>query len=316
MFGKQLANVVEWEEYSEDMLFWKWNNDEIKKGSKLILRPGQAAVFMYNGSIEGTFDKEGTYDIESQIIPFLSTLKGFKFGFNSGMRAEVIFINRKEVQGNWGTKQPINLPASASMPGGLPIRANGSYVIKIDDYVKLIDTIVGSRAKYTIEDLSERILNKLEPCLISSIAKEGKDLFNLQANSIEIAAGVRDSLQLDFINLGLYIVDFTIRQVSYPKEIQDRVNQAAGNTMLGDLNRNAQVAMADGMGKGGTGSQMTEMMMGMAMAQTFVNGMNQMQNSNQTQTAATHTSAPKFCPECGTPTNGSKFCPNCGTKLV
>ena len=73
MFGKQFANVVEWEEYTDDMLFWKWNNNEIKRGSKLILRPGQAAVFMYNGSVEGTFEQDGTYDIESEIIPFLST---------------------------------------------------------------------------------------------------------------------------------------------------------------------------------------------------------------------------------------------------
>ena len=27
-------------------------------------------------------------------------------------------------------------------------------------------------------------------------------------------------------------------------------------------------------------------------------------------------SAPKFCPNCGTPTNGAKFCSNCGTKLI
>lgn len=313
MFGKQFANVVEWEEYTDDMLFWKWNNNEIKRGSKLILRPGQAAVFMYNGSVEGTFEQDGTYDIESEIIPFLSTLKGFKFGFNSGMRAEVVFINRKEIQGNWGTRQPINLPASPAMPGGLPIRANGSYIIKIDDYLKLIDTIVGSRARYKMEDLSERILNRLEPCMISAIAKNGKDLFNLQANSMDIAESVRDSLQLDLIKMGIYVVDFTIRQVSYPKEIQDRINQAAGNTMVGDLNRNAQVKMADGMGNGGTGSQMAEMMMGMTMAQNFMNNMNQ-PNSNHVQ--STPTNAPKFCPECGTPTNGSKFCPNCGTKLV
>ena len=108
--------------------------------------------------------------------------------------------------------------------------------------------------------------------------------------------------------MGIYVVDFTIRQVSYPKEIQDRINQAAGNTMVGDLNRNAQVKMADGMGNGGTGSQMAEMMMGMTMAQKFADGMN--------QASQTTNKAPKFCPECGTATNGSKFCPNCGTKLV
>lgn len=82
LFKSQLANVVEWEEYRDDVIFYKWNNSEIKKGSRLIIRPGQDAIFLYNGVTEGVFEKEGNYDIESDIIPFLSTLKGFKFGFN------------------------------------------------------------------------------------------------------------------------------------------------------------------------------------------------------------------------------------------
>ena len=55
LFGKQLANVVEWEEYRDDCIFWKWTNREIKKGSRLIIRAGQDAIFMYNGKIEGIF---------------------------------------------------------------------------------------------------------------------------------------------------------------------------------------------------------------------------------------------------------------------
>ena len=72
-FRGQFANVVEWEEFRDDMIFWKWSNREIKKGSKLIIRPGQDAIFLFNGKIEGIFKDEGEYDIESQIIPFLST---------------------------------------------------------------------------------------------------------------------------------------------------------------------------------------------------------------------------------------------------
>ena len=100
----QFSNVVEWKEYSDDVVFWKWNNDEIKKGSRLIIRPGQDAIFLYNGKREGVFSDEGSFDIESQIVPFLSTLKGFKFGFNSGMRAEVLFVNFGQVK--WSTFLP------------------------------------------------------------------------------------------------------------------------------------------------------------------------------------------------------------------
>ena len=95
LFGNQFANVIEWTEYRDDVIFWKWVNREIKKDSRLIVHQGQDAIFLYNGRLEGIFKDEGSYEIESQIIPFLSTLKGFKFGFNSGLRAEVLFVNTK-----------------------------------------------------------------------------------------------------------------------------------------------------------------------------------------------------------------------------
>ena len=152
LFSKQLANVVEWNQVREDILFWKWSNKEIKKGSKLIVRPGQDAIFLYNGRVEGIFEDEGSYDIESEIIPFLSTLKGFKFGFNSGLRAEVLFINTKEHLVKWGTKNAINLPAPG-LPGGMPIRAFGTFSCKIADHMVLSDKLAGIKQMYTVEDV-------------------------------------------------------------------------------------------------------------------------------------------------------------------
>ena len=88
-----------------------WKNQEIKKGSRLIIRPGQDAIFLHNGKIEGTFQDEGTYEIETEILPFLTTLSSFKFGFNAPLRAEVLFVNQKEFLIRWGTKNPIMIPA-------------------------------------------------------------------------------------------------------------------------------------------------------------------------------------------------------------
>ena len=36
LFSNQFSNVIEWEEFRDDMLFWKWDNKEIKKGSKRL----------------------------------------------------------------------------------------------------------------------------------------------------------------------------------------------------------------------------------------------------------------------------------------
>ena len=67
-FGNQFSDVVEWEEFRDDMIFWKWTNKEIKKGSRLIIRPGQDAIFLNNGKIEGIFEQEGEYDIVSERV--------------------------------------------------------------------------------------------------------------------------------------------------------------------------------------------------------------------------------------------------------
>src|SRR5699024_28779 len=142
-----LSNVVEWDELRKDIIFWKWLNNEIKKGSKLIIRLGQDAIFFHQGRIDGIFQDEGEYAIDSDIIPFLSTLKGFKFGFNTGLRVEVLFVNTKEFTVKWGTKNAINIP-TPQLPGGMPIRANGTFQFKVNDYVNLIDKIAGLKNSY------------------------------------------------------------------------------------------------------------------------------------------------------------------------
>ncbi|AKQ71819.1 SPFH domain-containing protein [Bacillus licheniformis] len=321
-FRNQFANVVEWDEFRDDMIFYKWNNREIKKGSRLIIRPGQDAVFLNNGKIEGIFQDEGDYDIESEIIPFLSTLKGFKFGFNSGMRAEVLFVNTKEFTVKWGTKNAINIPA-AGLPGGMPIRANGTFNFKVNDYVALIDKIAGVKDQYVVEDIKIRITSILDQLLMKWITKEGKDMFNLQANAFDIAKGIKEDLDMEIVGDGMTITGFNIMSFNYPKEVQDMITKNASHGMVGDLNRYQQISMTDGMASGkmtggGAASDMAGMMMGMNVANQMMNQMNQNQQA-QTQTppsAPQPAAKPNFCPNCGTKTGEANFCPNCGQKLV
>jgi membrane protease subunit (stomatin/prohibitin family) len=319
-FGRQLCDVVEWNEFREDQIFYKWSNGEIKKGSRLIIRPGQDAIFMYNGRIEGIFTDEGDYDIESNIIPFLSTLKGFKFGFNSGIRAEVLFINTKEFQVKWGTKSPINIPsASVDLPGGLPIRANGTFTFKVRDYMNLIENVAGVKSSYLVEDIRERVSSVLDQLLMKWISKEGKDMFNLQSNSFEISKGIKEDLDMELSKIGISITGFNVMSFNYPKEIQDMIQKVASQSMVGNVNKYSQIAMADSIGRGNSAgghmaADMATMMAGMQMGREFANTMN---GNNQPTTYNNPTGkTPKFCPECGTPTNGAKFCPECGMKLV
>jgi len=314
----QLLNVVEWNEDREGVLFWKWDNNEIKKGSKLIIRPGQDAIFLHNGAIEGVFEDDGEYDIETEIIPFLTTLKSFKFGFNSPFKAEVLFINTKEQTVKWGTKNAINLQAPG-LPGGMPIRAFGTFSCKIGDHDVLIDKVAGIKNTYSVDDVKERIIANLDRLLMSWIAKEGKDMFNLQISATDIGEGIRADLDADMAKIGISVTEFNIESFSYPEEVKKMQEKAAAQSMVTDANKYTQMAMADSFGNGGNGgggmaSDMAGMAMGMAMGQQMAQNMMGGQAAAPAAGAAAPAGA-KFCPNCGTPTTGTKFCANCGTQL-
>lgn len=317
----QFSSVIEWNENGAGVLFYKFQNQEIKKGSRLIIRPGQDAIFLYNGRVEGIFEEDGDYDIESDIIPFLTTLKSFKFGFNTPLRAEVLFINTKELLVKWGTKNAINLPAPG-LPGGMPIRAFGTFNCRVKAHDVLIEKLAGIRQTYTVEDVKERIIASLDQLLMGWISKEGRDMFNLQADARSIAKGIEGELDADMESLGIGISGFTIESFSYPEEIRRMQEKAAAQSMVGDMNKYTQMAAADSMGKGGSGagmaSDMVGLQMGMAIGQQMVNQMNMNGSANtagQAQPAAQGGQGPKFCPNCGTPTTGTKFCGNCGNQL-
>jgi membrane protease subunit (stomatin/prohibitin family) len=337
-FKNQFANVVEWEEFRDDMIFWKWSNKEIKKGSKLIIRPGQDAIFVHNGRIEGIFQDEGDYNIDSQIIPFLSTLKGFKFGFNSGMRVEVVFVNTKEFTVRWGTQNPVMIP-TPQLPGGMPIRANGTFVFKVKDYVTFIDKIAGVRESYLVDDVKLRITSVLDSLLMKWISTEGKDMFNLQANAAEISRGIREDLDMELLDIGITISGFQVMSFNYPPEIQAMITKNASHSMIGDMGRFQQASMIDAISSGklqsgGMAADAAGMMMGMNMAKEMMKGMNgdggqqggngggsgQQGSSNasgqqSSGSAPSGGGKPNFCPNCGAKNEGANFCPNCGQKL-
>ncbi|WP_047984602.1 SPFH domain-containing protein [Ornithinibacillus californiensis] len=329
-FKNQFSDVIEWEEFRDDMIFWKWNNKEIKKGSRLILRPGQDAIFLYNGKVEGIFKDEGDYNIESEIIPFLSTLKGFKFGFNSGLRVEVIFVNTKIFNVKWGTRSAINIPApQLNLPGGLPIRANGTFEFKVNDYIALIDNIAGVKQRYLVDDVKIRITSILDQLLMKWITREGKDLFNLQANGLEISKGILEDLDMEIHDMGMTLTAFNVGSFNYPKEVQDMVTKSASHGMVGNVSKYQQIEVTDAMASGklhgsGTASDMAGMMMGMTMANEMMKNMKEGSSQNQDQSQGqsqqppnqTSGSGPNFCPNCGNKVSGAKFCSNCGQKLV
>ncbi len=319
-FG-QGRDTIEWQEFRDDVLFFKWPANELKKGSTLIIRQGQKAIFFANGAIEGVFEQPGNYDIETQITPFLSSLKGwFSLRGDTGMRAEVYFVNAKQLLIPWGTRQRIMIP-SPEVPSGVPVGCNGNLVIEFKDYLKFITKIAGVKSTYEISDISERIMGEVSPiiaeCILGNQQTIGLNaLIGLQANSRALGKKIAAELDQELLEIGLGVSDLNILSINYPKEVQEMAEKVAAQSFIGNVGKYSAVAMADSFGKDGgsnIGAMGAQAMMGAQMAQQMMGAMQQPQQQQQQQQTAP--AGEFFCAKCRKMVS-SKFCPDCGTQTV
>ena len=181
------------------------------------------------------------------------------------------------------------------------------------------------RDRFTIDEVKERVTSMLDQVLMKWIVREGKDMFNLQANAFDISRGICEDLDMEMQKIGIGITGFAISSFSYPEQVQKMAEKAASQSMVGDMNRYTQMGMVDAMANGKSGgnpaSDMVGLQMGMMMGQQMVNQMGQMMGQNVSGQQGNsgqpgNSAAPNFCPNCGTKTNGANFCPNCGQKLI
>src|SRR3954471_19581072 len=101
----EFIDIIEWTDNSQDTLVYRFerHGNEIKNGAKLTVRETQTAIFVNEGTMQdkngdGVADMfvPGMYTLETQNLPILTTLKGWKYGFNSPFKAEVYFVNTKQ----------------------------------------------------------------------------------------------------------------------------------------------------------------------------------------------------------------------------
>jgi len=266
----------------------------------------------------------------SESGPFRATLEGIvNLRGDTGMRAEVYFINSKELLLQWGTRQRIMIP-TPEVPAGIPVGCNGNLIITFRDYQVFIEKIAGIKDTFAIEDVSERILGELNPIVAEAILNGQQcigvnALLGLQMNSRKLSKQIEEELDKELFDIGLGVADFTIQNFNYPEEVQRMAEKVAGQAFVGDVNRYATIAMADGMEKdgGNMGAMGAQMAMGMQMASQMAGAMGQQAAPQQpAQPAAPaqpqQAAAPsgdRFCPNCRKMVNG-KFCPDCGTPTV
>jgi len=240
---RQLRSVIQWEAPSADVLFQQWhgNGEELKNASKLIVGPGQGCIFVYEGRVKAVINKQCLINLETDNIPFWTTVTKFMQFFESEHKAHIYFYKQTKVlDQKWGTNSPIKYDdPKYKFPVGL--RAYGNYSYRISDPENFFVNVVGSENDFFIDDFRRVMSNRLVHPLSDFLAESRYSYAEIDAKREEIASGMDAKLQQEFHKLGFDITDFRIEGTNFDEQTLKRINRIA------DLSAEAQAAAAVGL---------------------------------------------------------------------
>ncbi len=292
----EIVDIIEWIDDSRTTLAWRFPRyqNEIKNGAQLIVREGQKAVFVYRGSLADEFEP-GHYELTSENLPLLSTLQGWKHGFNSPFRAEVYFVNTRPItELRWGTPSPVTIRDPDFKM--VQIRANGLCVVKIEDPSIFLREVIGTDSAVELDEITELIRRVIVLAFADMITESGLGAIDLQGRQVELSERLRAFVaeRVDD-EYGLAIPDMMMN-ITLPEEITAAMTRGVARGVeeggfldnVGDMNRYTRYKAADAMGQaasnpngGGMMGDMMGMGMGMAMASQMAQTMGQSLNPQQ-----------------------------------
>lgn len=230
----ELIDIIEWLDNSRDTLVWRFPRfqNEIKNGAKLTVRESQIAVFVNEGQVADVFTP-GMYTLSTQNLPVLSTLKGWKHGFNSPFKAEVYFVNSRRFTDNkWGTRNPVMLRDPDF--GMVRLRAFGSYVLQVSDAAKLIREIAGTNAHFTIEGITEQIRNMITSRFADVIGESKVAALDLAAQYDELGALLQSRMEAETTPYGITCSQMIVENISLPEEVEKSLDKRASMGAVGE----------------------------------------------------------------------------------
>jgi membrane protease subunit (stomatin/prohibitin family) len=267
----ELIDIIEWLDDSRDTMVWRFprHDNEIKMGAKLVVRESQTAVFINEGTVADVY-LPGTYTLETQNMPILSTLKGWKYGFHSPFKAEVYFVTTRLFTGlKWGTQNPIILRDPEF--GMVRIRAFGGYAVRVADAGLFLKDLVGTDPQFRTEEVQDFLRQMIVGRFSTALAAAHIPMLDLASNQDSIGDKLASIMSVEFRPMGLEFPQFVIENLSLPPEVEQAMDKRTQMGVLGNLDQytqfqtaNAIEAAANNPGGAGEGVGLG---MGMAMGQ-------------------------------------------------
>ena len=107
----QFLDVIQWEEDDRSTIVLRFDvfNQAIQDGGKLVVREGQAAVFLSEGKLSEVFGP-GTYELSTRTKAIWSFFESIKYQLNYPYKGDIFFVStRRFTEQRWGTPNPVML---------------------------------------------------------------------------------------------------------------------------------------------------------------------------------------------------------------
>ncbi|MBX2811666.1 MAG: SPFH domain-containing protein [Myxococcales bacterium] len=231
----QFVEIIEWLEDDHSVIAWRFpvRGQEIKNGAQLVVREGQVACFINGGQLADVFTP-GTYTLNTQNLPVLASLKGWKYGFDSPFKAEVYFLHSTQFTDlKWGTQNPVMLRDPEFGP--IRLRAFGVFSIRVVEPKKFLRQIVGTDSIFQVDEVVGQLKRSIVAKFSQALGGAGIPVLELAASYDRLATVVLPSIEAEFSEMGLDVPTFIIENISLPASVEKVLDTRSEMAVLGNM---------------------------------------------------------------------------------
>ncbi len=225
----QFIDVIEFvDESKQKQLVSKYTRpgDEIKQGAKLIVRNGQAAVFVSKGQIADIFGP-GDYTLDTGNLPILSTLEAVPNLFNSPIKSDLYFINTTQfIDNKWGTKNPI-IKRDPEM-GIVRIGAFGTFSFRVCAPKTFMEEIFGARSLNMTSDIINYLKSFVGEAIAQCLGETEESVLDLAVRYREFSSVITAYVNEKSKKFGIEISEAAIENINLPEEVEKLIDEQSG----------------------------------------------------------------------------------------
>lgn len=226
----QFLDVIEYVDQSNKLIVSKYQresgNNELKQGSKVIVRESQNAVFLKGGKLADILPP-GTYSLTTDNFPVLSSLKAFPYLFVSPVIADVYFVSTRQfIDNKWATKNPImKRDKDFNM---VHIRSFGKFAFRITDVPAFMREIFGTKGIVMTYDIVEYLSSMVTEAFSIVVAESEMSVLDLATEYRKLSGELQQRLNAQAATMGVQFSDVLIENISLPDEVEKLIDEQSG----------------------------------------------------------------------------------------